>query len=120
MATKKGKTEVDDLTRLDLRVNLLLKENNDLKSKNLDIQGQLIEANAKSAALEVEVQRLKLQQVAKDTQTNLQDSLTTVQEAYGIDLSKDKINLETGLITRVEDTPAEEKPPAAATEGASE
>lgn len=89
-----------------LQLVLLKKQNSELRKVIVDLQKQLVEAKNKISALELESQVEKITKEHESIQTSFQSAVSTIQEKYGIDLSRDKIDLETRVITRVPKDPA--------------
>lgn len=97
-------------TEESLRLQLIVvkKQNAELKQTLLSLQAQLNDLRIKNATLELDMQKERLNKESADLEESFQAAISGVQTKYGIDLSKDKINLDTGTITRAGLTNASE------------
>jgi hypothetical protein len=109
-SSKRKVTNIPQVDMLKLKAAVLQKENNKLKREKLDLQRQLNEAQLQVIQLRSTVSTETLDKSDKKLQTEFDDQLKLLQKEYGIDLSKDKIDLTTGTITWGDD-PVEPQPP---------
>jgi hypothetical protein len=93
-----GEQSVEKLERieaLDLRCKLLNKN-------NADLQKQLFEAKSTIVQLEAKLKLMEFEKAATTIVDEYQEGIRVVSEKYDLDLKVDKIDLMTGIITRVD------------------
>lgn len=106
------KTGAKDFTKVDvmeqsdvsaLRIALFEKE-------NLELKQQLLQGNVERAQLQAQLQGDKIKEALDKVQKSLEAAAAAANKKYGIDLSKEKVDLITGVITR-DAKPQEEEDP---------
>ncbi len=72
------------------------------KKENAELKVQLVEARAKVATLEAQVNIMNLKQATGTVEAELSNQIAALTQKYGLDLSVDKIDLDRGIITRAQ------------------
>lgn len=81
------------------------------EKENLELKQQLLQGNVERAQLQAQLQGDKIKEALDKANKALEGVVATVNKKYGIDLRSDKVNLETGALTRVAatDNPEDEQ-----------
>jgi hypothetical protein len=93
--TKAGVMEQSDVSTLRLAL---------FEKENLELKQQLLQGNVERAQLQAQLQGDKLKEALEKAQKTIEGLVAVVNKKYGIDLTKEKVDLTTGAITR--DVPA--------------
>lgn len=97
-----AKERVDHIRELDvlkLRMAIVQRENNKLKRDKLELQRQLNESQLQLAQLRSTALIESLDKSDKTLDDALNRELALLKTAYGIDLTKDKVDITTGEVT---------------------
>jgi hypothetical protein len=101
---------LSELEALKLQVNTARRENTQLKKQNIELQKQLIQVRSQMIELQAQTQLKDIEKAEEELQGEWQGYLTSLQSTYGLDLEKDQVNLQTGVITRAAENAAQPDP----------
>lgn len=95
-------TSPDSISKIDsltLQLTTVKKENNQLRRQNIELQKDLSKLRAQLVDVQAQHQLDIISKNEEVVASEWDEQLSSIQKDYGLDLSRDQINLKTGVIT---------------------